>query len=613
MVQGTASAQGSAATDNAVTDSIFTFVLTAKTGDAWGGWFVADSAAYAPGFTLATAHGTYSVTLEREMGVDLTAQGMPDGAVYVEWYRDAGGLFLPTRNGPSTAAGLAGLGSEADAAWSGQAWDSFGAGGADQANPVMPPADSLFTWRFTAASGDRWGGVLYEVGSAYAVGDTVAGAGGTYTILSERLLGQAEEAAPRGTVRLTGGYFDAGSDRTLAIQDAGTAVNAGTGGLGSETGAAWDGEEWAAFGEGGAVQADADRDSSYSWSYWNPITGDHYGGWLIDDTGRYAVNQIIEANGGHYRIWAEEQLGTHSGFANGTMWISYYHDAPTGRWLTPDSWSKGGAAIATRGLGLEADWVWDGDEFDWFGRAETWWVTVEQDSVYRYSFWSPATGDAYVGRLIHDAATHQPGDTFWNAFGVYRIESEEQLGRRADQPWSTVYIDGYYDGASARWLRTVGMDSGQPVGRDWFGSEVDWVWDGDNHDWTGGGNTWWVTVEQDSVYRYSFWSPATGDAYVGRLIHDAATHQPGDTFWNAFGVYRIESEEQLGRRADQPWSTVYIDGYYDGASARWLRTVGMDTGQPVGRDWFGSEVDWVWDGDNHDWTGGGNTWWVTVE
>jgi hypothetical protein len=613
MVQRTGSAVGSAAADNAVADSIFTFVFTAASGDAWGGWFVADSAAHAPGSTLATAHGSYSVTTEREMGADLTAQGMPDGAVYVEWFRDAGGLFLPTRNGPSLASGFAGLGSEADAAWSGVAWDSFGAGGADQANPAMPPADSLFTWSFTAASGDRWGGVLYDSGAAFAVGDTVAGAAGTYRILSERTLAAGEEAAPRGTVRLTGTYHDAGSNTALTVQDAGRAVDAGTSGLGSETGAAWDGEEWAAFGEGGAVQADADRDSSYTWSYWNPTTGDHYGGWLIDDTGRYAAGQQIAANGGHYQIWSETPLGGHGGFANGTMWINHYHDAATGRWLTPEAWANGGAAVASRGLGMEEDRVWDGDELDWFGRGETWWVTVEQDSLYRFAFWSPATGDVYYGRLVADPAAHQAGDVMWTWFGAYVIQSEEELGRRAAEPQGTVWIDSYYDAGSGRWLGTIGSQTGQPVGRGGLGSESDWVWDGDNHDWVGGGDTRWVAVEEDSLYRFSFWSPATGDSYRGRLIHDAATHQPGDTFWTAWGVYRIEAEEPLGRRADQPWGTVYMDGYYDAGSRRWLSSIGIETGQPVGRNWLGSESDWVWDGDNHDWTGGGDTRWVNVE
>ncbi|MGG5809874.1 hypothetical protein [Falsiroseomonas sp. CW058] len=603
-----------AAADPGLADSIFTFTFTATSGDAWGGWFVADSAAFAAGFVLTTAAGRYAVTAEQEAGLDLGPQGLEERQVFVEWYRDAGsGLFLPTRNGAATAAGLAGLGSERDAAWTGLGWDGFGAGGADQADAASIPADSLFTWSFTARSGDRWTGVLYDAAAAFQPGDTVPTAEGSYRILDERRIAGGEETAERGTVRLTGGYFDAASGTTLAVQDADAAVDAGAGGLGSETGAAWTGEGWVAFGAGGAFQADADRDASYYWTYWHPWTGDAYGGWLIDDAGRYAADQRIPANGGEYRIWSATPLDGSSGFADGTMWMTFYYDAGSGRWLEPLAWASGQQPLPMRGLGLEADWIWDGDNHDWAGRGETWWVTVEQDSVYRWSFWSPQTGDAYGGTLVADAGAYSPGDTVWANGVPYRIEAEEELGRRADDPWGTVRIDYYYDGGSGRWLWNATRDTGAPVTRDGLGTETDWVWAGDGWDWFGRGETWWVTFEQDSLYRWSFWSPQTGDAYGGTLVADARAYTPGDTVWANGVPYRIEAEEELGRRADDPWGTVRIDYYYDGGSGRWLWNATRDSATPATRDGLGAETDWVWDGDNWDWFGRGQTWWAGVE
>jgi hypothetical protein len=154
-----------------------------------------------------------------------------------------------------------------------------------------------------------------------------------------------------------------------------------------------------------------------------------------------------------------------------------------------------GARAPRGGFGTETDWIWDGDNWDWFGPGNTWWVTVEQDSVYRYSFWSPATGDAYFGALIQDETHHRVGDMFWTAEGVYRIEAEQPLGRRHAEPWGTVWVDAYYDSGSGRWLWNASRDSGAPVGRAWLGSEADWVWDGDSWDWFGGGHTWWANVE----------------------------------------------------------------------------------------------------------------------
>jgi hypothetical protein len=600
-----------AAAGDGLADSIYTFTFTAASGDAWGGWMVADSTAFSAGFTLVTAFGHYLLTSEQETGTDLAAEGLAEGMVFVEWYRDSlSGGFLVTRNGPGVASGLAGLGSEADAAWNGAAWDGFGGGGADQADAARLPADTRFAWTFTARSGDRWEGVLFDLAPAFAPGDAVQTAHGTYRITAETPLTAGEAAPERGTVRLAGEYHDAGSSRRFAVQGPGT--DAGTAGLGSETGAAWNGEGWVPFGGGGAFQVELDRDSSYYFTYWNPISGDSYGGWLIEDSGRYAAGQVIPAHGGEYRIWTETAFGGHSGFDNGTIWISYYHDAPTNRWLTPQSWSNG-APVATRGLGLETDLVWDGDNWDWFGQGQTWWVELELDSVYHWVFIPWGGGDDYRGRLTEASSRFAPGNEVWTDQGRYVITAEQELGRAAETARGTIWIDAYWDAGSGRALSAYFPSVGQSSGTAGLGSESDWIWDGDNHDWAGFGDTRWVDVELDSLYWWVFVPWAGGDDYRGRLIDASSRFAPGSEVWTGWGRYLITGEREFGGAGDAPRGTVWIDAYWDAGAGRGLASYFPSVGRASGTAGLGSESDWIWDGDNHDWAGFGDTRWVNVE
>ena len=112
-------------------DSIFTWRFNARSGDSWGGSMIADNVAFGPGDSVQTAFGTYLIQLEQAFPVDLESFGLHEGQVLVEWYwhRESGN-FLPTRNGVGSVAGTDGLGSEQDAAWSGNGWIPFGLGGA---------------------------------------------------------------------------------------------------------------------------------------------------------------------------------------------------------------------------------------------------------------------------------------------------------------------------------------------------------------------------------------------------------------------------------------------------------------------------------------------------
>lgn len=250
-----ASAQAFSA-DPGLPDSVFTWRFEVQGGDSWGGRLIADSSLFSPGAIVAAPFGVYTILTEEERGMDLTPLGLEDGQVFVEWYwHRASGQFLPTRNGSGTASGTAGLGTERDFAWSGTGWAAFGAGGAQQIDAVRL-ATARFTWVFEADSGDRWSGVLFELGTAYDIGSTLRTAHGTYRVSGEAALAEGE-LVPIGTVRLTGGYFDRAGQHELRMRETGGTIDHGTAGLGSELGAVWDGAVWVPFGQGGALQADA--------------------------------------------------------------------------------------------------------------------------------------------------------------------------------------------------------------------------------------------------------------------------------------------------------------------------------------------------------------------
>jgi hypothetical protein len=127
--------------EEAQPDSIFTWIFEALSGNRWGGTLVLDSAALAPGHSIGTAHGRYLILAETEFGTDLSAIGLADRQVFVDWYRTGtAGAFLPTLAGSSVASGQAGLGSELDRAWTGSGWEVFGLGGELQVFATSAPA-----------------------------------------------------------------------------------------------------------------------------------------------------------------------------------------------------------------------------------------------------------------------------------------------------------------------------------------------------------------------------------------------------------------------------------------------------------------------------------------
>jgi hypothetical protein len=370
-------------------DSIYTWTFRASSGATWGGTLVADSDLYDAGAIVTTEFGRYVIAAEQLQGMDLTGFGMEDGEVYVEWYRDAAGQWLVTRNGGSTASGTGGLGTEQDAAWNGSAWQDFGLGGAGQPNYADPP-DSRYDWRFVSDAGDTiWGSLVQDTGR-HAVGDTIRTAFGTYTFTAEAPQGRDLGAeVPEGTVTITR-YREADTAQDLRLENGG-ATPAGTDGLGSEFDRVQLGDAWIPVGLGGALQADppappmplfrarrdfgGDGKSDILWRgqageavIWSidgsSVTG---GGWLAnlgtywnvagtgDFDGNGKADILWRGQGAEVVIW---QIDGNSVVGGG--WL----DSPGGYWGiagTADFNADGKSDILWRGQGGEAViWLLDG-------------------------------------------------------------------------------------------------------------------------------------------------------------------------------------------------------------------------------------------------------------
>jgi hypothetical protein len=236
-------------------DSLFTWRFRATTGDMWGGTLVGSQDAFRAGETRAAIAGVYTILAEDPRHQDLSTIGLALHTVFVEWYWDASSeAFLPTRNGWSTPAGMAGLGSEADAAWSGAAWVAFGRGGLDQADAIPAPDDLAtvqFTWVFEALTGDIWHGELFDIEGAYAPGQVIAHPLGRYRIQEVGAF-PPELGIAAGTVEVAGFYFDSATGTWMEVQH--PAGMAGTDGLGSEYGLVLTEAGWMPFGQAGVLQ-----------------------------------------------------------------------------------------------------------------------------------------------------------------------------------------------------------------------------------------------------------------------------------------------------------------------------------------------------------------------
>ncbi|PWS38372.1 hypothetical protein DFH01_03535 [Falsiroseomonas bella] len=595
---GTTASQASA---DLLPDSLFAWVFEATaTGNAWGGWLVADSQDYALGATLVTAFGRYTITGEEERGLDLSALGLVEGDVRVEWYRDgATGQFLITRAGSGASAGLGGLGSEVDAVWTSSGWMPFGRGGAEQASV---PTDMRFSWIFEADSGDRLWGTLLGSSLEYGVGDTLRTAFGRYRILSEEALAPGDPTlGARGEVRTTR-YFDAGTRSEYATRSEGGAPSGGAG-LGSELDQVWNGFGWVWVGQGGAQQADI-QFSVYEWVF-EANSGDRYEGSMFANALRHQAGDIIATGFGRYVILSESAYGAVEVVPDGTLYLKRYFDAGSATWLDSHGFSALRAPSTGRFLGNEEDQVWDGDNFDRVGRGGAWQADIERYSVYIWRF-EADSGDRYEGSMFASSALHAKGDVITTAFGRYVIEDEFVYGTAEVVPDGTLYLKRYFDAGSATWIDSYGYSvlRAPSTGR-FLGNEEDRVWDGDGFDRVGRGGAWQADVEGYSVYIWRF-EANSGDRYDGSMFANAILHEKGDVITNGFGRYVIEDEYFYGTAEVVPDGTLYLKRYFDAATGSWTDSYGYSVlrAPSTGR-FLGNEEDRIWDGDGFDRIGRG--------
>ncbi len=224
--------------------AIYRFDFTADSGDAWGGWFVAAADAFTAGAELRMPAGAYTVLGQTTDVLEVDLFGLQEGQVFVEWYRDGqSGQFLPTRNGPATPAGTAGLGSELDAAWDGVSWNYFRGGFTMDVHIITP---KIFIFYFhSAVNGDTYIGRVVEDRAVYSAGSVIRTDSGVYAITAELPLGVGDSVLT-GTVWIDG-YHDFSTGRWLDTYQRQVGAASGSHGLGSEQDWAWDGDEWDLF------------------------------------------------------------------------------------------------------------------------------------------------------------------------------------------------------------------------------------------------------------------------------------------------------------------------------------------------------------------------------
>ncbi len=490
-------------------------------------------------------------------------------------------------------AGTAGLGSEWDRAWNGAAWVPVGQGGALQADRQP---DRVFLYRFTMdGTGDQWVGSSISHSTAFAVGDTLAGAEGHYTIL--------REVPFDGPAELQGmtwvfGYYDGSADTWLASYKLNNEGGpSGLRGIGSEYDYAWNGSDWDDFGLGGQVRASMPRDSLYAWML-TADNGDRYGGWLVDDEEAFRIGDTLRGRAGTYRIDYETTWG--GAGDRGKVWTTYYWDQPTGRSLETYLWGTlGGVPAGQGGLGSEYDYAWDGDEWDDFGVGGIHTAGVIDNALFQWTF-TARGGDRWTGWMIADATQYAVGDTVAGAQGTYRIVYETQGGPA--EPRGTVWTTDYFDTATGATFGTYlwAFAGGQPSGRGGLGSEYDYVWDGDEWDDFGSGGNHQVRVERDMLYSFVFRATG-GDIWGGLLLDDFETYAVGDVIARAQGSYTINSKV-ASTWAGVAQGAVFVTSYYDAGSTTWLTPYYWNyvPGVPGGRAGLGSEYDWAWDGDEWD-------------
>lgn len=314
-------------------------------------------------------------------------------------------------------------------------------------------SDSYFEYTFFAATGDQWGGFFYDDSLDYAPGSVVNTTAGSYVVSYEWAFGyDLGPAANEGDIYATW-YWDAGGGQYLSIQNAGG--RAGTGGMGSEIGAAWNGTAWDDFGQGGARQVTAtERPDSYFEYTFRAWSGDQWGGYFYDDSTDYAPGSVIQASGGTYTINYEWNFGYDLGWTTpeGQTFATWYWDADSRQYLDVKA---PGATAGWNGPGSEYAHAWNGAWWDDFGWGGAYQATADlPDSYFTYTFYA-YSGDVWGGYFYDDSIDYWSGQTVWADQGYFIITDE--WGYDYDIGWATEgymytsWYDEWDDGGVSYW------------------------------------------------------------------------------------------------------------------------------------------------------------------
>jgi hypothetical protein len=356
---------------------------------------------------------------------------------------------------------------------------------------ITDPPDSLFTWVFHAEGGDSWGGWLVDNTGRYAVGASLAAARGTYVIVAAE--DQAQDLSLHGLEEgqvFVAWYRDAGLGQFLPTRNGG-ATPSGTGGLGTEQDAAWNGEGWDAFGLGGADLADAVErpDSLFAWVFASDA-GDTLWGTLHADSADHAPGDTVRGAAGTYRILEETPYGRDTGLAEGTVTTTRYLDGASRLHLALES--AGLVATGLAGLGSEFDraagavqagTAGGGPAAAQVGLAGLRQADRQPDVRFTYRFQADEGGDSWTGWLIGHAPALQPGAVIVTAHGplhhhrrgslvraghARRLGLDHILPRRADGPRARDTGLGRAGGARRHPRPRLGAGPG--LGWRWLGS-----------------------------------------------------------------------------------------------------------------------------------------------
>ncbi|MEO1056376.1 MAG: Calx-beta domain-containing protein [Actinomycetota bacterium] len=449
---------------------------------------------------------------------------------------------------------------------------------------------AAFDYTVTYASGDSYGGVVFDDGRyGYAEGTVVDlgtdASGNAVTATIGEAAPVAYDKSLAGQVYVSS-YYDSAADASYLTWTQGQSP-AGFSGLGSEM------DQLLAYGDtsfGGGVEAVPQAAVFYY--YWVAPSGDAYSGWVFDD-GRFGHfdGQILTSDfGGTGAIYAATDAIYDPGLS-GQVYVDAYYDA-TFNALLPTV-SGAATAVGLAGIGSEFDQVNTPNGPVWFGGG----LPAVDPFAHAVSFAvSYGGGDVYYGMVyddgrygysdgqVIDLGLDESGDALTATItGVDTTPVDPGLSGQ-------VFTSVYYDAEADAFYSTVsgGLSATGTAG---IGSEVDAIAAlGDD---TAFGQGQEASPAASPFFYY--WALPGGDFYSGFVYDDGRLgYAPGDSIASPFGGTGAAFIVDAGAAEADAALTgqVFIWAYFDAQSNTGKAT---DSGgmTPVGFDGLGSEFDTV--------------------